>query len=281
MRSPNRCPGDASRTGLRQSDTVKITLAQIGSGTDLAANLAMITASATAARGAGADVVMFPEYAMYEKHKVDDTFADAAQPLDGDFGTAVSRLAADLGIAIFAGMVEHNAARPGRPFNTLGAWSAEGELLGRHRKALLYDVGNFSESSFISPGDPDDISTVTVGDTVIGLQACYELRFPEISRRQVRAGATVLAVLSSWVPGPAKIAQWITLTTARAIENLCHVVAVTQAVPVSTGHSLAIGPDGGVLASLGSTPDQVTVSIDFAATKAVRANDPRALAVDV
>ena len=45
----------------------------------------------------------------------------------------------------------------------------------------------------------------------------------------MRAGATELAVLSSWVPGRLKTEQWATLARARAIENICHVVAVTQA----------------------------------------------------
>ena len=260
---------------------MRVTLAQIGSGTDIDANFAQLAAAAIAAQRDGAEVVLFPEYAMYEKHVVDATFATAAQPLDGPFGSAVAGLAAQLGIAVAAGVVEANPDDPGRPFNTLAAWSAEGMLLGRHRKALLYDVGAFSESSFISPGELDDPSTVCIGGTVFGLQTCYELRFPEVSRRQARAGATVLAVLSSWVPGPGKVTQWTTLAGARAIENICHVAAVTQCVPVSTGHSLAVAPDGTVLASLGEGPELATVALDHAVAQRQRAADPRALSVDV
>ena len=260
---------------------MRVTLAQIGSGTDIDANFAQLAAAAIAAQRDGAEVVLFPEYAMYEKHVVDSTFAAAAQPLDGPFGSAVAGLAARLGIAVAAGVVEANPDDPGRPFNTLAAWSAEGVLLGRHRKALLYDVGAFSESSFISPGEVTDPSTVCIGGTVFGLQTCYELRYPEVSRRQARAGATVLAVLSSWVPGPGKVAQWSTLAGARAIENICHVAAVTQCVPISTGHSLAIAPDGTVLAALGEGPELMTVTVDAAITERQRRADPRALSVDV
>lgn len=260
---------------------MKVALAQISSGTDLAGNLALIVAAATAARDGGAAVVLFPEYAMYEKPIVDGTFADVAEPLDGPFGSAVAALAARLGIAVVAGLVETNPADPTRPFNTLGVWSASGELLGKHRKALLYDVGAFSESSYISAGDVTDPSVVRIGSTVFGLQTCYELRFPEISRRQARAGATVLAVLSSWVSGPGKIAQWSTLAGARAIENICHVAAVTQSAPVSIGHSLAVAPDGVLLATLGNAPDLATVTIDHDATHRLRQADPRALTLDV
>ncbi|ART69694.1 hypothetical protein BTO20_14810 [Mycobacterium dioxanotrophicus] len=266
---------------MRHSECVKVALAQIGSGTDVAANLEQIAAAATAAQADGAEVVLFPEYAMYEKPVVDGTFAEVAEPLDGPFGSSLAVLAARLGIAVVAGLVESNPDEPARPFNTLAAWSASGAFLGRHRKALLYDVGMFSESTYISAGDIAEPSLVRIGSTLFGLQTCYELRFPEISRRQARAGATVLAVLSSWVPGPVKVTQWSTLAGARAIENICHVTAVTQAAPVSTGHSLAVAPDGTVLASLGDAPALVTVSIDASLTERQRQADPRALAVDL
>jgi deaminated glutathione amidase len=250
---------------------MKVTLAQLGSGTDVAANLAQITA---VARSGGSDVVLFPEYAMYEKPIVDATFASVAEPLTGEFGCAISDLAGELGITIAAGVVEYNPDDGHRPFNTIGVWGADGRLLGSHRKALLYDVGTFSESSHISAGDARRASTVTIGGVVFGLQTCYELRFPEVSRRQVRAGATVLAVLSSWVPGPLKIEQWTTLARARAIENICHVTAVTQAAPVSTGHSLAVAPDGEILAELPAEPGTVVVEIDATRTTRGRSADP-------
>ena len=153
-------------------------------------------------------------------------------------------------------------------------WDDHGNLVGRHRKALLFDVGSFAESRYISAGDPAEVATVAVGGTVVGLQTCYELRFPELSRAQVSAGATVLVVLSSWVPGPHKTQQWTTLSRARAIENLCHVCAVTQAAPVSTGHSLAVAPDGHVLAELDTAPDWVCVEIDHGHTERARQLDP-------
>lgn len=128
--------------------------------------------------------------------------------------------------------------------------------MGRHRKALLYDVGPFSESAYISPGDLTELSVV-------------------------RIGSTVFAVLSSWVPGPGKVTQWSTLAGARAIENICHVTAVTQPAPVSIGHTMAVAPDGTVLARLDEAPGLVTVTIDAALTECQRQADPRALSIDM
>jgi predicted amidohydrolase len=260
---------------------MKVMLAQVDSGTDVAANLAQLTTAATAARAAGSQVVFFPEYTMYEKPVVDATFAGVAEPLDGEFGSAVAALAADLQVAIVAGVVEYNPNDTSRPFNAIAVWDSGGALAGRHRKALLYDVGTFSESAFISAGDIEEASVATINGTVFGLQTCYELRFPEISRRRMRAGATELAVMSSWVPGRLKTEQWATLARARAIENICHVVAVTQAVPVSTGHSLAVAPDGEILAELGTDVDRVCVEIDPRRTTRHRLADSALLSIQV
>jgi deaminated glutathione amidase len=53
---------------------------------------------------------------------------------------------------------------------------------------------------------------------------------------------------------------------------------VTQAAPVSTGHSLAVAPDGQVLAELDTAPEWVCVEIDHANTERARKLDPRMLA---
>ncbi|MEU2032712.1 nitrilase-related carbon-nitrogen hydrolase [Nocardia amamiensis] len=256
-------------------------LAQIVSGTDIADNLAQLTTAARAAASAGAQLVFFPEYTMYEKPVVDSTFATVAQPLDGEFGSAVAAVAAANQVAIAAGVVEYNPNDISRPFNTIAVWDCDGALAGRHRKSLLYDVATFSESEFISAGDIHEPSVATINGTTFGLQTCYELRFPEISRRRMCVGATELAVLSSWVPGRLKTEQWMTLARARAIENICHVVAVTQAAPLSTGHSLAVAPDGEVLAALGTDADRVCVEIDPSRTIRQRLADPAAVEMDL
>jgi predicted amidohydrolase len=52
---------------------------------------------------------------------------------------------------------------------------------------------------------------------------CYDLRFPELARSLADAGAQVLLVCSSWVPGEHKTEQWLALNAARAIENSVYV----------------------------------------------------------
>ena len=80
---------------------------------------------------------------------------------------------------------------------------------------------------------------------------CYDLRFPELARALVDAGAEVIVVPAAWLPGERKVDHWRTLLTARAIENTCFVVGAAQPEPRYCGHSLVVGPLGQVLAAAG------------------------------
>jgi predicted amidohydrolase len=89
---------------------------------------------------------------------------------------------------------------------------------------------------------------------------CYDLRFPEMSRALVDAGATLLALPAAWVAGPLKEAHWLTLVTARAIENTCYVAAAGQAPRDYSGQSVIVDPMGVPLARLGETDGAVAVA---------------------
>src|SRR5699024_6833283 len=83
------------------------------------------------------------------------------------------------------------------------------------------------------------------------MKTCYDLRFPEVSRMLVDAGADVLALPAEWVPGPLKEFHWTTLLRARAIENTVYLVAADQSAPMGSGHSAIIDPMGIAIASIG------------------------------
>ena len=80
---------------------------------------------------------------------------------------------------------------------------------------------------------------------------CYDLRFPELARRLVDAGAEVIVVPAAWLPGDRKVEHWRTLLAARAIENTCFVVGAAQPEPRYCGHSAVVGPMGEVLGEAG------------------------------
>ncbi|MEY9852968.1 putative amidohydrolase [Leifsonia sp. EB41] len=254
---------------------MRLALAQLASDDDVAGNLRAVGDAVARATDQGAELVLLPEYAMYEKKMVDATFAGVAEPLDGRFGSAVAELAASRRVTIVAGLVERSSdgADP-RPFNTLAAFGPDGGLLTRYRKIHLFDSFGFRESEWIAPAPEPEAVVFEAGGLTVGLMTCYDLRFPELGRALADAGADLLAVCSSWVPGPHKLDQWRTLARARAIENGCYAAAVSQAEPISVGHSLLADPHGEVIVETGGSPEVMLGEVDPAAVVAARERDP-------
>lgn len=251
---------------------MRIAVGQLASGHDVEANLRAIEDLAARASCNGARLLVVPEYATYEKKAVDATFLEVAEPLDGPVCTELGRIAAK-SLALVAGVVE-TGEDPDRAFNTLVAFDATGQRLAAYRKVHLFDAQGYSESDYIQPA-PDPSPVVFELDGLhFGLQACYDLRFPEQSSALVDAGADVLLVCASWVPGAGKTRQWKVLSAARAIENGSFVVAACQAAPISLGHSAVISPLGDVLGELDTVPDLLVVDIDPAHVAAARTRFP-------
>ncbi len=240
---------------------MRLALAQIDSGTDVATNLAAIRSAVEDAAARGAALVCFPEYAMYEKKVVDGSFADVAEPVEGPFASAVADLARRHAVAVIAGMVEsHPQGR--QPYNTLVGFGADGALVGVYRKIHLYDTYGFRESHWISRPDPPQHVVMPVAGMRVGVMTCNDLRHPSMAARLAADGADMLAVCASWVPGAQKVEQWRILTAARAIENVIVTAAVCQTPPVSIGTSLVVDPVGAVLGELGQQAGILCVDID-------------------
>ena len=87
------------------------------------------------------------------------------------------------------------------------------------------------------------------------MQTCYDIRFPEVSRALVDAGADLLVVPAEWVRGPLKELHWRTLLTARAIENTVYVAAADHAPPIGAGNSMVLDPMGVELVTIGENSD--------------------------
>lgn len=248
----------ASMTGsdARQS-VLDVAVAQFAPDADRAANLERMRELASDAAGRGAGLVVFPEYSQFFAPKLGPDWAAAAEPLDGPFVTALGQLARELRIAIVAGLAER--VDPGPRFsNTIVAIDADGERLTEYRKLHLYDAFGARESDWIVPGDAGQQALFELGGIRVGVQTCYDLRFPEVTRMLVDAGAELVLLPSEWVRGPLKEHHWRTLVTARAIENTVWFAAADHAPPVGVGSSMIVDPMGVAAASLG---EQVGVAL--------------------
>lgn len=251
---------------------VAVAVAQFAPTDDVAANRHTIEGMSRLAAQRGASLVVFPEYSSFFVPELGQRSVDAAETLDGEFVTALFALASELGIHLVAGMLEQ--AEAGRAYNTAVAVAPSGEVVARYRKLHLYDAFGQTESEWIAPGEITEPETFELGGLRVGLQTCYDLRFPEVSRRLVDAGADIIAVPSEWVRGPLKEHHWRTLVTARALENTVFVAAADHAPPIGAGNSMIVDPMGVELATIGENTDVALAYVSQHRIASVRAVNP-------
>ena len=249
---------------------MRVGLAQYGATADVAANLARALEVAEQAGRRHVDLLVFPEVFMYRR-PADETKspAEIAETLDGPFMHGVTRAAVEHRLYLVMGMSERAPGETYRAYNTAVLLSPTGERLAVYRKVHLYDSFNGRESERIVPGgEQPPVAHTPLGR--IGLQICYDIRFPEWSRILALKGAEVLVVPTSWVSGPIKEDHWITLVRARAIENTCWVVAADQIRLDRIGRSLVVDPMGVVVADGGEEPGLVMAEVDLDRVRRVR-----------
>ncbi|WP_407359572.1 carbon-nitrogen hydrolase family protein [Microbacterium sp. LBN7] len=231
---------------------MKFAIGQMVSGGDKSANLEEITRLTEEAAAAGARLVVFPEFAMFDVPNLDAEFVKQGEALDGPFVTALAGLARRTGVAIVAGMLE-SIDDESRGYNTLVLVTPDDGLSRVYHKLHLYDAFGFLESEHIRPGDTDGPVTFTIDDVTIGMLTCYDLRFPEAAREHADAGVDLLLYPAAWMPGARKEDHWNTLARARAIENTLYVAAVSQGPGVGTGGSIIVDPMGITLGEIGES----------------------------
>lgn len=243
--------------------------------TDKSENIQQIQRLVSAAADKGAELAVLPEYATFTNPVIDKSFVDSAEALDGESVSILRQLSVDQNIAIIAGVNEPDGQ--GRIYNTL-VGIQDGNIDAVYRKMHLYDAFGVHESKWVNHGALEEPQLLEINGLKIGMQTCYDLRFPEVSRILIDAGADVLAVPAEWVPGPLKEFHWTTLLQARAIENTVYIVAADQAAPTGSGHSSIVDPMGIAIASIGEEVGIAQAELRRDRIQDVRATNP-ALAV--
>lgn len=250
---------------------MRVALVQMSATTDKPANLKTIDRMVGQAGESRPDLVMLPEAVMHDFGRPDLSLADVAEPVDGPFVAELQRLARLHSTMIVAGMFE-TSAEAGRAYNTVVAVDGQG-LRGAYRKTHLYDSFGYRESDRLVAG-PLEAVVVPVADVRVGLMTCYELRFPEVARSLVDAGADTLGVPAAWVAGEYKVDHWQTLLRARAIENTCFVLAAAQSGRTYSGHSAVIDPLGTVVSALTHDEGIVTATVASGSIFSARQKNP-------
>jgi predicted amidohydrolase len=132
------------------------------------------------------------------------------------------------------------------------------------------------ESATRVPGDAAVTATTPLG--TLGLSVCYDLRFPELYRRQATAGAELLLVPSAFT-FPTGSAHWEVLCRARAIENQCYLLAPNQTGQspygfADYGNSMIVDPWGAVVGRAPEGEGVVLAEIDRDYLRRVRTELP-------
>jgi len=210
---------------------MKVAAVQMTSGPDVAANLGQARELLEDAAARGAALAALPENFSFMGLKDADKRAMAEADGHGPVQEFLAATARRLRLWIVGGTVPLAASADGRVAAASLVYSSDGERVARYDKIHLFDVDipgraeSYRESAHVAPGSRAAVLDTPVGR--LGLSVCYDVRFPELYRHLSAAGAQLLTVPSAFT-SPTGRAHWETLLRARAIENLCYVVAPAQ-----------------------------------------------------
>ncbi|MGW5427768.1 carbon-nitrogen family hydrolase [Streptomyces sp. NPDC004059] len=220
---------------------------------------------------AGADLVVLPELWTTGAFAYED-FGREAEPLEGPTFETMAKAASDAGVWLHAGSIPERDP-DGPLYNTSLVFSPSGEPAAAYRKIHRF---GFDKGEAVLMGAGRDLVTVRLPGTTLGVATCYDLRFPELFRALVDAGAETLVIPAGWPER--RRAHWTLLAQARAVENQAFVLACGTAgshagVP-QAGHSIVVDPWGEVLAEAGPGEEVLTVDFDPAKVATTREQFP-------
>jgi deaminated glutathione amidase len=260
----------------------KVAAIQMTSGHVVEDNLAAAAELLREAKDLGADIACLPEnfsfIGLKDADKLKVAEADGEGPIQGFLRDTARRL----GLWILGGTTVIKGDSAARVANASLLIDADGKRVARYDKIHLFDVAipgreeKYLESTHVMPGREAVIADTPVGK--LGLSVCYDMRFPELYRDLVARGAEWLAMPAAFTV-PTGRAHWETLLRARAIENLCYVVAPAQCGTHTSGRetygdTLIADYWGQVLSRLAKGSGVITADIDLAKQAETRARFP-------
>lgn len=261
---------------------MKVAAIQMTSGPDVRANLEQARGPLEEAAAAGAALAALPENFGFMGLRDVDKRAVAESDGDGPIQDFLASTALRLRMTIVGGTMPLRAGPDGRVAAASLVYGPDGKRMGRYDKIHLFDVDipgrveSYRESAHVAPGATAAVVDTTVGR--VGLSVCYDMRFPELYRALSASGAQLLTIPSAFT-APTGRAHWETLLRARAIENLCYVIAPAQSGfhpsgRETYGDSMIIDYWGRVLQRLPRGRGYVIADIDIAAQAQVRNDFP-------
>lgn len=261
---------------------MKVAALQMASGSIIKGNLMEAEKLISNAVAAGAELLVLPENFGMIGAQAEDVVACREVPGMGPLQDFLAEQSAKHGVVIAGGSIPLQTQDETRFRNSLLVYDTNGLCVGRYDKIHLFDVGvpdsdeSYQESDVIEAGN--SVVLVDTGTVKLGLAICYDLRFPEMFRALVDKGAEVVVLPAAFTAVTGK-AHWHALVKARAIENLCYILASAQGGyhvngRETYGHSLIVDPWGNVLDELKSGSGFALADIDLHKQQQIREQFP-------
>lgn len=255
---------------------------QMASGPNVKANLEEAEKLIKTAVQQDAELVVLPENFAIMGLSEMDKVAIAETAGEGPIQRFLSQQASKHGVWIVGGTIPLESAVTGKVYSASLLYNDSGDVVARYDKIHLFDVvledsnESYNESETIESGD--DIVVVDTPFGKLGMAVCYDLRFPELFRAMADVGMEVCVLPSAFTSLTGR-AHWESLLRARAIENLCYMVAPDQGGYHKSGRetygdSMIIDPWGVVLNRLPHGTGVVVSDIDLEKLRKTRKNFP-------
>jgi deaminated glutathione amidase len=255
----------------------RVAAIQMVSAPDVEFNLAAAGRLVARAAEGGAKIAALPEFFCVlggrdaDKLKVRER--DGAGPIQ-DFLAETARRNA---VWLVGGTVPIECGDEARVRNACLVFDDAGNRVARYDKIHLFEyrgAERYDETRTIEPGDEPLAIASPFGR--LGLSVCYDLRFPELYRRFADVDCWFVPSAFTATTGAA---HWETLLRARAIENLCYVVAPAQGGRhpngrVTHGHTMIVDPWGVVLEERAEGEGVVLADLDAKRLAEVRQSLP-------
>jgi len=261
---------------------MRVAAIQMTSGHDIDANLEAAGRFLAHAAGLDAKLAALPENFAFMGLNSGDKRAVAEPDGAGRIQNFLADTARRLKIWIVGGTVPLRQDADGRVAAASLVYKSDGQRAARYDKIHLFDVDvpgsteSHRESAHTVAGREPRVVETPVGK--LGLAVCYDMRFPELFRVLSRQGADLFVVPSAFTVPTGK-AHWESILRARAIENLCGLIAPAQwgmhpNGRETYGDSMIIDHWGKVLARMPSGTGCLVADLDTAARMDARARFP-------
>lgn len=146
-------------------------------------------------------------------------------------------------------------------YNTAVVFNPKGELIGKYRKMAPWRPAEVAAE----PGREYLVFDIPEKDTKVGVQICYDLNFPEISRNETLMGAEILVKLTMDPQELYNLNKYVHYT--RALENQAYLVSTNGTGFFGSSHlygnSMIISPEGQQLWEAGQEPCIYTATLDL------------------